>query len=153
MSRAWKWFAIGYLWALPATLIGLGLCIVYRAHSFGWRDGVLTCIGGIKNGETRIWGKPGAQTHGWMQVYADERQLARTDLRVHENVHVVQGFLGGPLFMLAYVVTFLWFFAWGGFRDWKAAYHRIFFERHAYGVQEAYWRAPAEEQSETWGHR
>jgi hypothetical protein len=128
-----RWFLPGYLWALPHTLVGLLLCLVYRAHAFSWHEGVLTCLGGLDNdGGTRIWGRPGAQTHGWLVIYADERQRSRTDLRVHEYQHVWQGFLGGPLYMLAYGFTFLWNYLGHRELGWKAAYYKIPFEIQAY---------------------
>lgn len=145
MSRLWRWFLLGYVLALPHTLVGFVLAAVYRCHSFAWRDGVLeaTAAG-------TIIGRPGAQTHGWLVIYADATQRARRDLRVHENCHVVQGFLGGPLYVLAYGLTFAWFYVVGGFGDWRAAYHRIPFERQAYARQAAYVAAPS---ARTWGHR
>ena len=84
MSRRWRYYIPGYLMALPHTIVGLALAVIYRAHSWQWVDGRLECIGGTKDGRTRIWGRPGAQTHGWLIVYASAAQQQREDLRVHE---------------------------------------------------------------------
>ncbi len=141
MSPHWRWYLPGYLMALPHTIFGLLLALVYRAHSFRWHAGVLCCIGGTfdqgGHSETRIWGRPGAQTHGWLVIAASEEELARADLRVHEYTHVVQGFVLGPLFMLFYVLAFAVPFVKQGFRDWHAAYGKNPFELMAYRVGDA----------------
>jgi hypothetical protein len=155
MSRAWRWFLPGYVLAAPHTILGLLLAIVYRCHSWQWRDGVLTCLGGTfqRDGKTitRIWGRPGAQTHGWLLVAADEDQRSRSDLRVHECVHVVQGFCG-PLYMLAYGLSFLAIWAWRR-GPWTDAYERIPFEVQAYDRQDRYRLMPPSMQVHVWGHR
>ena len=138
MSDRWRYFATGYVLALPHTLIGLLLCLVYRAHSWRWSDGCIECIAG-----DRIWGKPGAQTHGWLIVYRDDAARERADLRVHERCHVVQGMLGGPLYMLAYGLHFGVRFLIGSRHEaypvhwprWKHAYRGIWFEEQAYARQ------------------
>ena len=120
------------------------------------------------DGTGRMWGNPGGQGWSWVVGFASEDHRNRDDLRVHEYTHVVQCFvfglaglclvpvlfallewpvvagvaLGGPigcaLFGVAYGLCFLWFYAWQGFRDWRTAYRRNPFERHAYGIQERY---------------
>lgn len=78
---------------LVAFVIGLAF---YRASSWMWHDGVLTAVAGtLPDGRTRIWGRPNAQTLGWIQFYDSEASRMGPDLRVHENVHVVQAFVGG----------------------------------------------------------
>ncbi len=135
MSRWWKWYLPGYLLLLPMTLGGCALALfVYRATFWRWHDGCLEVVGGRHpDGSTRIWGKPGAQTLGAMIVYADIFQMGRPDLRVHERVHVVQGMIGGPLFALAYGLSFLAIWVWRR-RGWKDAYYAIPFERQAYRI-------------------
>jgi hypothetical protein len=136
MSPYWKYCFPGYLWSLPHTLVGLVLALVYRAHDFRWSSGCLECTAGtLPDGRTRIWGRPGAQTHGWLIIYASEKNRTHQTLRAHERVHVVQGFIGGPLFALAYVAFFLWFFAGQGFKDWHLAYMKNPFEIQAYDRQ------------------
>lgn len=105
MSRLWKYFLLGYLVALPCTLLGLIAAPFYGAHSWRWSDGCLEAIA------PRIWGRPAAQTLGWIIFYADEGYRARVDFRVHERVHVVQAFL----VQLVAVVTIG---AWALFAQW-----------------------------------
>lgn len=134
----WRWFLPGYLWSLPLTLIGFVLCLVYRAHSFKWHEGVLTCLAGkLPDGRTRIWGRPGAQTHGWLVICADEGQRQRQDLRVHEYVHVKQAFVGGVLYGLAYGLLFLVIWTTKGFGPWHDAYRANPFEVQAYAIGDA----------------
>ncbi len=133
MSRSWKYFLIGYLLALPHTLIGLILAVIYRCRNFAWNDGCLEATAGVlPGGGTRIWGRPWAQTHGWLIIYDNEEHRARASLRVHERCHVVQAFIGGPLYMIAYGFCFAWIFALLGFKDWKTAYRKNPFEDQAY---------------------
>lgn len=172
MHRNWRLFIVGYLWCLPLTL-GYLLFVVlpfYRPYAWKWNQGVLTCLGGTflnKEGlkTTRVWGRPGAQTVGSLQVYASEAQRQRADLRVHETTHVVQFFIGGLLGFLAmpavsyllgwsvltgvltggflgsigagvaYGVLFFGFWAGSGFGPWHAAYRKNYFEAQAYAAQ------------------
>jgi hypothetical protein len=132
----WYFFPC-YLWTLPHTIVGLLLAILYRPTSWRWRDGCLEAI------STHILGRPGAQTHGAVIFFASEAHRDRADLRVHERVHVLQGFLGGPIYVLAYVFHFAWLFAFAPKEPaeeprWKRAYRRIYFERIAYRIQAEY---------------
>lgn len=102
MNRLWKYFVPGHVWCLPLTLgYALFCLVVYRAHSFQFRDGILSSIGGTKtvNGQlrTRIFGDPGAQTIGAAQCFASEYERKRAELRVHENTHVVEAFICASL--------------------------------------------------------
>ncbi|UCC74950.1 MAG: hypothetical protein JSV86_10490 [Gemmatimonadota bacterium] len=140
--------ALGYVWAAFNTLIGLLLAVVfYRARGFRWSDGCLEAVGGSfqRDGKTvtRIWGRPGAQTWGWFIVYRTEAHVAKAPLRVHERVHVAQGMVGGPLFLLAYGLHFLIEFAWTArFRPsrWYDAYRRVWAERMAYRIEDEFRR-------------
>ncbi len=168
MNRNWRWILPYYLWSLPLTLVGLVLSVlVYDAHAFKWNDGVLTCVAGTfrRDGKTitHIWGRPGAQTFAWLQIYASEEQRARKDLRVHETVHTGQALwfclggqalypvihamygdpwvgvaLGGPIGAVAFAATygacFLYYFAGQGFKDWHSAYRKNPFEGQAYRI-------------------
>lgn len=131
MSKLWRWFLPGYLLALPATLVGLLLCIYYRPTGWTFRQGVLTC----QAPRERVIGRPGAQTWGWLIVYTMDKPSA--GLRAHEYTHVVQGFIGGPLFLLAYGLCFAVQWPMMGFGDWRPAYEANPFERHAQRVQKA----------------
>ncbi len=120
---------LGYIWSAPNTLIGLLLAVFYRPTAWRWDRGVLTALGG-----KRIWGRPAGQTWGWLIYFSDERARSREDLQVHERVHVRQGMIGGPLFLLAYGVHFL--FLWVRYRfDWKRAYFDVWAEKQAYRAQ------------------
>lgn len=118
-------------------LLGLPLALVYRAHSWRWSDGCLEAIAGAQ-----MIGRPGAQTHGWLIFYAGERQRRHAPLRVHERVHVLQAFVGGPLYTLSYGLHWLWLFARGGGEGtqprWQWAYRRVWAEQQAYRVQRQY---------------
>jgi hypothetical protein len=138
---------LGYVWSALNTLIGLMLAVVvYRAHDFRWNEGCLEAIGGTfqRDGKTitRIWGRPGAQTHGWFTIYASVEHRAKRPLRVHERVHVTQAFVLGPLFLVAYPGHFIIEWARKGFRPsrWRDAYLRIWAERIAYRIQDEYRR-------------
>ena len=99
MSNKWRFFYPGYLFTIPMTLIGFVLAVVfYRAIDWVWYKGVLTCVADVnQDGSTRIWGKPNAQTLGWIQIYDTNENRLMPDLRVHETVHVVQAFAGSLL--------------------------------------------------------
>lgn len=171
MSPRWRFvlYLGGYLMLIPTTLVGLALAVtVYHAHSFRFHEGVLLCVAGeLEDGTTRIWGKPGAQTLGWLTIGASEEELARADLRAHEFTHVADAlaaaliglvlypvahvllggelvtsaipapFAGGLAFDLLYGLFFLVPFALQGFTDWHTAYHKNPFEKHAYAVGDA----------------
>lgn len=94
-SKLWKWYIPGHVACLPLTLGYAIFCFLYyRARSWGFRNGVLLCIGGVdENGETRIIGKPGAQTIGACQAYANTVEELRVDLHVHENIHIIEAFV------------------------------------------------------------
>lgn len=71
---------------------------------------MLCCIGGtFQRGNevvTRIWGRPGAQTIGAVQCYADESEYDRDDLHVHENTHIVEAFVCGMIGLALTPVAF-----------------------------------------------
>jgi len=128
MQYHWYYF-LGYVWSLPGTVLGLLLALVYRPKKWRWSQGCLEAIGGDK-----IWGKPGAQTHGWIIYYRDERAQANEVLRVHERVHVIQAFIGGIFYMLIYGGHFLWNWARDDFGPWVRAYRKICWEKQAYHI-------------------
>jgi hypothetical protein len=140
--------ALGYVWALPHTIVGFVLMLWYIPHRVEWRDGCLECI---ISRDQLIGGKwVGAQTHGWIIFYRDAEQQARGDLSVHERVHVKQGWIGGPLYIIAYGVHFLW--NWQAKRmHWQDAYRNIWFEKAAYKEQAEYKDSKAK--PAYWGHR
>ncbi len=131
MSPRWRYYALGYVISLPHTIIGLFMALIYRAHSFRWHDGCLEAIGGTNDsGDTRIWGSPSAQTHGWLIFYDSEAMRQYAPIRTHERVHVVQGFIGGPLYVVAYLACHVWM--WVATRSFWSAYNENPFEKMAY---------------------
>lgn len=140
MSPRWRYYFLGYLMALPHTLVGLFVFVVfYHARSWKWHQGVLTCVadGGV------IWGHPNAQTQGWAQVFDSEKSRDSAALRVHETCHVVQAFLLGPVYPVLYGLTFLVAYLKADFpSDWRPAYREIPFEEQAYARQAKYTTTP-----------
>jgi len=127
------WWILGYIWSLPHTVVGLILSLFYRPTNWRWNEGCIEAIG-----EDRIWFKPGAQTHGWLILYRDESARNNKRLRVHERTHVKQGFLLGPLYVIAYVIHFLYRYTRTGFKDWYTAYEGIYFEKKAREAEQRY---------------
>lgn len=171
MNKAWKvllllspllWFnlAIAFLYAH----------FWCKARSWKLMGGVLTFIAAPRKDGTgsRLAFNPGAQ--GWSPIvgYCDELNRSRTDLRAHENTHVFQELvcaaiglavavpcfvwgglgwglfvasMGGPLFIVTYLGTFLINYIRTGFTigwDFWAAYRAIPYEKHAYRVGDEY---------------
>lgn len=169
MSRAWRWVIPCYLFLLPMSMVGWVLATwIYKASGWTWRDGVLTCVAGTaQDGSTRIWGKPNAQTLGWVEIFDTEASRQEANLRVHETVHVVQafagallgvvlvpllfvaagwspllglvlgGFVGGLGFSLLYGILFLYLLARMR-THWYYAYRANPFEVQAYNLQDKY---------------
>ncbi len=125
MSKNWRWFLPGYVWCLPLTLGYLLLVVLpfYRPRKWKWKDGILTCLGGTFHTEqgllqTRIWGRPNGQTVGALQTYSSEAQRRIPSLRIHENTHTVQFFIGG---VVGFVVTPVLWYALGWSPFWGLA--------------------------------
>lgn len=146
--------ALGWLWALPVTLVGLAVFAFLGPHDFRWRRLGYHGAGWIL--ECNVRRNPGgfaAITFGVLQGY---RIAATNQLRAHEDVHVLQGFLFGPLDLVIYGACFGALFVWSlaagrdergdvapeaGARErlraaWRAAYRRHPLERWAYAWQE-----------------
>lgn len=97
---------IGYLWALPVTLVGLGVALGARLGGarLAWREGVLEVAGGPLGPLLRHGYPPmaiAAITLGHVVLAQAQDDLDRT--RVHERVHVRQFERFGPLFPLLYL--------------------------------------------------
>lgn len=109
MNRLWRYLFPCYLFTVIMTGAGFAIAnAFYRASSWQWRDGVLTCIAGTApDGTTRIWGKPNAQTLGWIIIFDTAEMREMPDLRVHENVHVVQAFAGSLIGLVLVPLLFL----------------------------------------------
>jgi hypothetical protein len=80
-----------------------------------------------------------AQTHGWITFFRDIKSADDVGLRVHERTHVIQGMIGGPLYIITYGLLFLVIWAWQR-RGWLEAYMSIPYEKQAYGRQYRYYR-------------
>ena len=146
MSERWKYFLPGYLWSLPNTLIGVLLMLWYLPTSIRWKDG---CIEAIPR-KTLIGGPlVGAQTFGWIIFCRDEHQRSRSSLAVHERVHVVQGFILGPLFLPLYGLPFLWCYYVRGY-TFDRAYRAIWAEVQAYRIGDLH---QAGVSPDAWGSR
>ncbi len=179
MNRNWRWILPAYVWTAPMTIAGFVIAwFFYGARQWAWHDGILTCVAGVsQDGTTRIWGKPNAQTLGWIQIYDTSENRLMTDLRVHESVHVVQafagsfvglslvpvgfallgwspfwgvilgGFVGGLGFAALYGILFIYLLIKQG-TGWYWAYRANPFEVQAYDLQDKYIENP---DKNTWG--
>ncbi len=129
---------LGYLWALPNTLIGLVFCAIARLSGgeVAVVDGVVEAHGGW----TRRALRPNpfmrhgiaAITFGHVVVGADAFQLQRT--RVHERVHVRQYATFGPFFLPLYFLSSAWCVC-----RRVDPYRENVFEREAYRIEDE-WR-------------
>lgn len=175
-SKHWKWFIPGHVACLPFTILYAVACwIVYGARSWGVRNGVLVCIG-PKLGE--LIPGTGAQTIGACQCYASSEQINREDLHVHENVHIIEAFvgsivgyvgggiavalgasprwllIGGMLgvvgYMAAYIVIFLARYLPNTDAGWHPAYRANIMETLAYDAQEKWTKGDAATRAKAW---
>ena len=129
VARAWSyaWF---YAWASPNTAIGLafGLLAMLFGAQMRPREGVLEFSGGGLGG---LFKAPWldcpfrAVTLGHVILATDSATL--DCVRAHEQVHVRQYELRGPLFLPAYAASSLWQLACG-----RRCYRDNWFERQAY---------------------
>lgn len=122
-----------YLWALPNTLLGLGLGLI--ALALGGRarivGGVLEIHGGLAaRALAPRAGKRGfcAITFGHVVLGLNRKTLA--SVRRHERVHVRQYERWGPLFLPAYAASSAWQLLRG-----RRAYRDNAFEREAYEAE------------------
>jgi hypothetical protein len=128
------WF-LRYLWAGPATLVGLALAIsALRRGGVALVDGVIEAHGpALRWALSRLIPIPGgaaAITLGHVVLGRDTQSLEWT--RAHERAHVVQYERWGPFFVLAYTGASLWAIARGGH-----AYFDNHFERAARSAETA----------------
>jgi hypothetical protein len=135
-----RWYRIPlYLWAAPATLLGLLLIPIALWQNGSARivDGVIEAHGGIITAFLRRglpWvGAGSAMTLGHVVWGRDQHCLEVT--RVHERVHVTQYERWGPLFMPLYLAASLA----AKFRG-KHPYLDNPFEREAFEVSDPWLR-------------
>jgi len=131
-------YALGLVWSMPHTIVGLLLCFVYRTRQVRWSDGCLEFV------SPHIWGvERGAQTHGIVIFHSTDLLRHDMPLRIHERVHVLQGFIGGPFYPIAYGLSFAWHCvrskADGVRPRWYVAYLAIGFECQARRITDE-WR-------------
>lgn len=110
--------ALAYLWAAPASLIGLLLAapaLAGRSH-VRWHSGVLEIAGGLPgwvlSRRLPFSGPVAAITFGHVVLACSRSALAQT--RRHERVHVAQYARWGPLFLIAYPLASLFVWSRGG---------------------------------------
>ena len=119
------------------TLIGVLLMPFYGIDQIRWSQGAIEVIAKkSKDGKTRIWFQPGAQTWGLIIFYSSARGWGNAGLRVHERVHILQTYLFG----VVYPVTYLLFFGvlFVVIRDFWKAYRKIPWEIWAYSKQDKF---------------
>jgi len=105
-----------YLWAAPASLLGLMLAagvLLGRGTGRGkarWHTGVLEISGGfpgwLLSRRLPFSGPAAAITFGHVVLAQSSMALAQT--RRHERIHVAQYERWGGLFLLAYPLASLW---------------------------------------------
>src|SRR5690349_19029468 len=94
-------YAIGFIWALPGTIIGAVLQFIYGIN--GRRK--FNESGVLEVRVKRILPKfAAAQTWGVI-VFS---RIPFKYVRTHEYAHVLQWMIWGPLFLPAYVLASLW---------------------------------------------
>jgi hypothetical protein len=123
-----------YLWASPATVIGLGAAALAVASGGSTRivNGVLEVEGGfirfILSRCTPLRGGASAMTLGHVVIARNRKLLEQT--RAHERVHVRQCERWGPLFIPAYFAASLLAWVRG-----QRPYLDNHFEREAYASE------------------
>jgi hypothetical protein len=95
---------VGWIWALPTSLIGLLIAACTGARPYRWRQaGVWQWIG-----HGPVWDKFtkdgfGAITFGTITIFSDALKDDATMIR-HERAHTIQAFGLGVLFLPAYLL-------------------------------------------------
>ena len=120
--------SLGYTWALPNTVLGLGFAPIAMLSGGGVRAerGAVEIYGGlIKWFLVRLCGGAGCMTLGHVILGQDRCKLDHA--RDHEHVHVEQYMRWGPLFLPMYGLSS--FLCW---RKGKDVYFENRFEREAH---------------------
>lgn len=121
-------YPLGYLWALPNTLVGVAFLPLTLLCGGGVRFqwGVMELHGGFAAWFLRnVCGGVWAMTLGHVILGRDRAMLDHT--RNHEHVHVVQYMLCGPLFLPLYGLSS--FLCWCKSQDY---YRENWFEKPAF---------------------
>lgn len=109
---------IKYIWALPATILGLILIpfALIQGGSVNVVDGVIEAHGGIitrilKKGIPML-GQAAALTLGHVVLGCDAQCLSKS--RKHERVHIKQYEVWGPFFIPCYLIASFFIYIKGG---------------------------------------
>jgi hypothetical protein len=135
-------YPVGYLWALPNTLLGIG-CLPFTLLSGGkvrFQRGAMELYGGFASWFLRnVAGGAGAMTLGHVILGRDRPMLDYT--RNHEHVHVGQYMRWGPLFLPIYGASSLLCL-------WRGQNHYLdnCFEKVAYALHPCYGGPPEGEE-------
>jgi hypothetical protein len=130
--------SLGYLWALPNTLLGVA-CVPFVLLSGGrvrFERGAMELYGGFAAWFLRkIAGGAGAMTLGHVILGRDRAMLEWT--RNHEHVHVWQYMVWGPFFLPMYAIS--------SFQCWRKGQNPYMdnrFEKVAYELHPCYGEPP-----------
>ena len=135
------------------------LAPIFGVESIQWSDWCIEIVAKRnKEGKTRIWGRPGAQTHALVIFYSSEGNRLRRGLRVHERLHIIQEILFGIFYLVTYGLSFLFnYFVLANFLwkheeapKWYRAYLRIPWEIWAFKKEH---RFEAGEIPDAWGSK
>jgi len=131
-------YPLGYLWALPNTLLGVA-CIPLVLVSGGrarFERGALELHGGFAAWLLRNFCRgAGAMTLGHVILGRDRAMLDWT--RNHEHVHVGQYMRWGPFFLIIYGLS-----SFNCWRKGRNPYLENCFEKVAYGLYPCYGEPP-----------
>ncbi|WP_146209917.1 hypothetical protein [Vitiosangium sp. GDMCC 1.1324] len=108
------WLA-GYVWALPVTLLGLTLALLFARLESVDEEGILHFVvepGGLLSWYVRHF-HIAAFTLGAVVTYAGADGPRQIRLVRHERAHVVQTLVLGPMFLPLYGLASLWQLARG----------------------------------------
>ena len=114
------WFA-GYVWALPVTILGLMLAMLFAHLESVDEEGILHFV--VQPGGPLAWSLRrfhiDAFSLGAVITYSTEDGPRQIRLMRHERAHVMQTLVLGPLFLPLYALASLWQLARGGhpYRD------------------------------------
>jgi hypothetical protein len=132
-------YPLGYLWALPNTLLGVA-CLPLVVMSGGrarFERGALELYGGFAAWFLRNVARgAGAMTLGHVILGRDRAMLDWT--RNHEHVHVGQYMRWGPFFLIIYGLS-----SFNCWRKGRNPYLENCFEKVAYGRFPCYGEPPA----------
>ncbi|HVL12389.1 MAG TPA: hypothetical protein VM529_07480 [Gemmata sp.] len=132
---------LGYLWAMPNTLLGVAMAplTLLSGGRVRFERGAMELYGGFAAWFLRnVAGGAGAMTLGHVIVGRDKPMLDFT--RDHEHVHVAQYMRWGPFFLPVYGLSSL-MCKWKG----KNPYLENRFEKVAYGLFPCFGEPPAQE--------